>query len=324
MKLKTLLLSAGVALGLAVGAASSFAAFPDRDIKIICGFAPGGTCDQMARLIAEATTRELGQNVVVENRTGAAGTIAMEAVARSAPDGHTMLLCAQGQMSMLPVLPGARVPIDPTRDLVPAVNAVLANYVMVVPASRPWQTVQDFVDHARANPGKLNYASTGAGTLQHLGGEAMRLAAQIDIVHVPYRGGAPAALDLIAGRVDVLFTNLADVIGHIRGGTVRLLAFTDSMGSPAYPQVPRMETIYPGFVVGGWFGLCAPAGTPAAAMQRWHQAMQRTMDNPQRRAQLAEAGLVLTIEGPDAFRTRVQQDIERLGATIRQAGIRAD
>ena len=320
---KRMLLTAAAAAALLSGGQAA-AAFPERDIRIICGFAPGGACDIVARLIADATTQRLGQRIVVENRTGAAGTIAMEVVARAQPDGHTMLLCAQGQMAMLPVLPGAQVPIDPVRDLVPSANMVLANYVMVSPVDRPFRTVQELVAHARQNPGRLNYASTGAGTLQHLGGEAIKLAAGIDMVHVPYRGGAPAAMDVVAGRIDLLATNLADVISYVRNDQVRLLAFTDAVGSPAFPEVPRMNEIYPNFVVGGWFGLCAPAGTPQVAMERWAQAMGEAATQPAVRDRLLGLGLIPTVEGPEAFQRRVREDIDRLGTIIRNAGIRAD
>jgi tripartite-type tricarboxylate transporter receptor subunit TctC len=321
--LKSLLFATATAAALFIGGRTE-AAFPDRDIRIICGFAPGGSCDIVSRIIADATAQTLGQRILVENRTGAAGTIAMEVVARSQPDGHTMLLCAQGQMAMLPVLPGARLPVDPVRDLIPAANMVLANYVVVVPPDRPFRTVQELVAYGRQNPGRLNYASTGAGTLQHLGGEAIKLAAGIDMVHVPYRGGAPAAMDVAAGRIDVLATNLADVISGVQGGQLRLLAFTDAVGSPAFPEVPRMSEIFPGFVVGGWFGLCAPAGTPQPVMEQWADALRQAAAVPATRDRLLSMGLIPTVEGPAQFQQRVRDDIERLGAIIRQAGIRAD
>ncbi|BAT57784.1 tripartite tricarboxylate transporter family receptor [Variibacter gotjawalensis] len=298
------------------------AAFPDKDIRIICGFAAGGTCDLVARLIAKAVAPEFKQNVIVENRTGAGGTIAMASVARSEADGHTVLLCSQGQFAILPELPGMKLPVDPAKDLVPVANMTLANFVMVVPASRSWKTVADFV--AAAKTGKLSYASAGNGTLQHIAGEAFRLAAGVEMTHVPYRGASPAGVDLIAGRVDTLITNLADVVGQIEGGQMRLLAFTDPYGSPKFPDAPKMSQTFADFAMGGWFGICGPSGMPADAIARWHSALKRAGDDPAIRKILDENGLVLTVEDAKAFGGRMAKDRETLGRVIRDASIRSD
>jgi tripartite-type tricarboxylate transporter receptor subunit TctC len=304
-------------------APAAHAEFPDRDIRIICGFAPGGACDIVSRMMAEAVAPIFRQRVIVENRAGAGGKIAMEVVARSAPDGHTVYTCAAGQMSMLPELPGPPLAVDPS-TLVPLAAIAVPNYVLVVPVDRPWRSMAELVAHARANPGRLNYGSAGAGTMQQLAGETLKYLAQVDVNHVPYRGAAPAILDLTAGRLDMMFTNLADVLGQIQSGAVRLLAFSDDLGSEHFPAIPRTSETWPDFVVGGYFGVCGAPGTPPAAAEAWHAALLQAVAQPAFRERLLAIGLVPRIESPAVFRETILRDRRRFGAVIRAAGMRGD
>ena len=207
------------------------------------GFAAGGTGDLIARTVAEMASPRLGQTVVVENRAGANGMIAAEAAARAAPDGLTMLLCPTGNMTILPELPGARLPLDVRAELAPVANVALSTYGMVVGAAAPWRSAAEFIAAARARPGALSFASVGTGSAQHLAGERLRRAAGIELLHVAYRGASLAAVDLIARRADAMITNLGDVARQVKGGELRLLALGDPAGHPLFPDAPKLGDI---------------------------------------------------------------------------------
>jgi tripartite-type tricarboxylate transporter receptor subunit TctC len=234
------ILLAGAALALALCPLAA-RAFPDHPPRIIGGFAPGGTSDIVARLVAEAIAPTFGQRPVVENRTGANGAIAAEAVARATPDGNTVLQCATGLLTISPQLLGAHLPIDPRRELVPIVNVAHSTQAMVVATASPYRDVAAFLAAARQRPGRLTYASAGIGTTQHLAGERLRRLAGIDMLHVAYRGAAPAARDVIAGRADLLITNLGDVVRQIQGGELRLLALGLNGAEAILPHPPPKQ-----------------------------------------------------------------------------------
>ncbi|MFL1461758.1 Bug family tripartite tricarboxylate transporter substrate binding protein [Roseococcus sp. DSY-14] len=302
----------------------ALAAAQDRPPRILAGFAPGGTGDLVARLIAEGVAPQLGARPVVENRTGANGFIAAEAVARSAPDGATVLQCPMGTMTISPELPGAVLPVDPRTELIPVANFALSSYGVVTGARSPHRTLEELVAAARQRPGALSYASAGIGTAQHLTGARLASMAGLDMLHVPFRGAAPAALEVIAGRVDLLITNLGDVVGQIRSGDLRLLALADREGVPEFASAPRLPDIVPGLEVAGWFGLCGPRGMAPAAIARWSDAMAVALREPAIRQRLLESGLTPVTEGPDAFAARMARDRQGWGETIRRANIRAD
>jgi tripartite-type tricarboxylate transporter receptor subunit TctC len=306
-------------------AATTAAAFPDRTLRVVVGFAAGGTGDLVSRLVAEMAGPALGQTVVVENRTGANGMIAAEHVARGAPpDGHTVLQCPMGGMTISPELPGLRLPIDPGADLVPVANVARSSYGMVVAANSPYRSVADLLAAARARPGALSYASAGVGSAQHLAGERLKRMAGIDLVHVPYRGAAPAVVDIIGGRTDVLITNLGDVAGQIRGGQLRLLALADDAGSPAFPDAPRLSEAVPGLEISGWFGICGPRGMPEEAVARWAEAIRRGLEGEAVRRRLLDSGLAPAFEDAAAFARTIRRDRGAWGEVIRAANIRAE
>jgi tripartite-type tricarboxylate transporter receptor subunit TctC len=305
--------------------ATAAGAFPDRTLRVVVGFAAGGTGDLVSRLVAEMAGPALGQTVVVENRTGANGMIAAEHVARGAPpDGHTVLQCPMGGMTISPELPGLRLPIDPGTDLVPVANVARSSYGMVVAANSPYRSVADLLAAARARPGALSYASAGVGSAQHLAGERLKRMAGIDLVHVPYRGAAPAVVDIIGGRTDVLITNLGDVAGQIRGGQLRLLALADDAGSPAFPDAPRLSAAVPGLEISGWFGICGPRGIPEEAVARWAEAIRRGLEGEAVRRRLLDSGLTPAFEDAATFARTIQRDRSAWGEVIRAANIRAE
>jgi tripartite-type tricarboxylate transporter receptor subunit TctC len=266
-----LLLGTALAASIVAPAAAAWAL--DRPARIPVGFAAGGTGDLVARTVAEIAAPRLGQPVVVENRAGANGMIAAEAAARAAPDGLTVLMCPTGNMTILPEMPGARLPIDVRAELAPVANVALSIYGMVVGAAAPWHSVAEFIEAARARPGTLSFASVGTGSAQHLAGERLRRAAGIDLLHVAYRGASLAAVDLIARRADVMITNLGDVARQVKGGELRLLALGDAAGHPLFPEAPKLPDALPGFEVTSWLGICGPRGLPPEVAAAWSRAI---------------------------------------------------
>ncbi len=298
--------------------------FPSKDIRFLCGFAPGGTCDLLSRILAEHLSPVLGQRVVVENRTGASGNIAADAVAKSPPDGHTVLLATMALYTVMPQMPGMRLPFDVDRDLTPISNVANIYNVLVVSPQGPIQSVQQLIDLAHANPGKLTYASAGNGGSQHLAAEYFKRLAGVDLLHVAYRGGAPAIVDIAAGRTDMMFGNLPEFLGQIRDGGLRAIAFGAPRPSPLMPQVPLISATAPGFTVRNWFGVAGPGGMPKPVLDRWLAALQRVNADPVFQRRLAENGMESLIGDPDSFRSTIQEDRRRWGEVIRAANIRSD
>jgi tripartite-type tricarboxylate transporter receptor subunit TctC len=296
---------------------------PDRPVRVLVGFPAGGTGDLTARLIAEMAGARFGQNAVVENRTGANGAIAAEAVARSGTDGLTVLQCPMGTMTIAPNLPGQRLPVDVVTELVPVANLALSTYGLVVATGHRFQSVADLLAEARAKPGSLTFASAGIGSAQHLAGELLKRMARVEIVHVPYRGGAPAIIDMIGGRVDFFITNLGDVAGQLRDGALRLLAVADDTGHPNFPA-PRISASVPGFSIAGWFAACAPRSMPREAITAWAEAIRAGLDRPEWRKRLLDNGLTPNFEPPEALAARMETNRSQFRELIQGAGITAE
>ena len=313
-------------LAFAAAAAAPAAAqwAPARPARVLVGFAPGGTGDLIARAVAEVAAPRLGQPVAVENRTGANGMIAAEAAARAAPDGLTMLLCPTGNMTILPELPGARLPLDVRAELTPIANVALSSYGVVVGAASPYRSVADLLAAARARPGALSFASVGTGSAQHLSGERLKRAAGVEMLHVAYRGASLAVVDLIALRADTMITNLGDVVRQVQGGELRLLAVGDDLGHPVFPDAPRLGDTLPGFQVTSWLGICGPRGLPPETVAAWSRAILDGLGEPAIARRLAENGLRPLPEGPEAFAARMARDRAAWGEVIRAAGIKAE
>ena len=313
-----------VLLGAMALAGPALAQPADRPLRIIAGFAPGGTSDIVARVVAEGVATTLGQRPVVENRTGANGFIAAEAVVRGPTDGTTVLQCPMGSMTISPEVPGMHIPIDVARDLVPVANVARSSYAVVTGARSPYRSLEALMAAARAKPNALSYGSAGIGTAQHLSAERLKRMANLEIVHVPYRGAAPAALDLIAGRIDLLITNLGDVIRQIQGGELRLLALADEAGWPEFPDAPRLPRIVPGLEVIGWFGICGPRGMPDEAVARWAEAIRASLQSPEVRKRLLDNGLAPGFEDAATFSATISRDRQTWGEAIRAANVRAE
>ncbi len=298
--------------------------FSDRPPRILGGFAAGGTSDLVNRILAESAAATLGTRPVVEVRTGANGFIAAAEAVRGPADGHTIVQCSTGLLTISPELPGVNMPVDPNRDLAPIANFAHSTQVMVVAATSPHRTVADFLNAARARPGTLTYASAGVGAVSHLSGARLEQLARVRLVHVPYRGAALGVLDVVAGRADTIITNLGDVSAQIREGGMRLLAFADGIGSPAFPGVPQIAADVPGYAVSGWFGFCAPRGTPEPILARWAEAIRAASQDAATRRRLAENGLVPRFEDPAEFSRTISADRATWREVIRGAGIRAE
>jgi len=298
--------------------------FPSRDIRLLCGFAPGGTCDLLSRFLGEHLTPVLGQRVVVENRTGASGMLAADTVAKSAPDGHTVVLATMAMHTILPVMPGVRMPFDVDRDLTPIANVANIYNILVASPNAPFQDIPGLIAYARANPGRLTYASAGNGSSQHLSAELFKRLAGIDILHVPYRGGAPAIIDIAAGRTTMMFGNMPEFLGQIRDGGLRPVAFGAPRRSPLFPDLPLVSTTLPDFQVRNWFGIAGPGALPQPVLDRWHAALARVMADPTFQRRMAENGMEIIFGSQQEFIATIAEDRRRWGAVIRDANIRAD
>jgi tripartite-type tricarboxylate transporter receptor subunit TctC len=310
--------------------AAVVAAFPagaqqlKSDVRFLNGFPPGGTSDLLGRLMAEAIGPVVGQKVIVEQRTGASGFIAAEACARSAPDGHTLFLAPMGVMSVAPVMPGQKLTIDVDKDLTPISNLAGVYNMLVVGSSTPFKTVGEVIDYAKKNPGKLTYASSGNGTSQHLSGELFKKLASVDILHVPYRGGAPAILDMVGGRTTMMFGNMPEFLGQIRGGGLRAVAFGAVRPSPLFPDLPVISSTLPEFKISNWFGVVGPAGQSAEWTAFWNRAIQTIAKQPKFIQLMTDNGMELLAGTPDEFKATIQADRKKWADVIQSAKIRVD
>ncbi len=294
-----------------------------QELRIVNGFAPGGTADVLARLLAEAVAPTMGSRPVVETRTGANGMIAAEHIARGPADGSAVMICVMGMVAIAPEMPGAVLPIDPARALRGVATVALSPYGLVVAANGPHRDLAALLAAARAPQG-ITYASVGPGSAPHLAGELLRQRAGGTMTHVPYRGGAPAILDILAGRTDFLFISLGDVTRQIRGGELRLLALGDDSGRAVFPDAPVVGAVVPGVMANTWFGLCGARAMPDVAAERWAGAIRVAVGDTALAARLREMGLTPHPEGPAALDARIAEDRARWGAVIRAGNVRAE
>jgi len=291
-------------------------------VHIIVGFAPGGTTDLLARLMGQWLSERLGQQFVVENRPGAAGNIATEAVTRSAPDGYTLLL-----IDPQPAINATlfdKLNFDFIRDIAPVAGITRMPAVMVVSPSIPAKTVPEFIAYAKAHPGKLNFASPGNGSVPHLAGELFKALTDIDIVHVPYRGVAPALTDLLSGQVHAYFMTTLASIDYIRAGRLRALAVTTSTRSDLLPDVPTVAEFAPRYETSAWFGIVAPKNTPIEVVGKLNKEINAGLIDPKIKGQLAEFGGTALAGSPADFGKLVADETEKWGKVIRLAGTKAN
>lgn len=302
--------------------AQTAAEWPSRAVRFILPYPPGGPTDIMGRVVAQALTRDLPQPVVVENRAGAAGAIGTEAVARAAPDGTTFLVNASAHV-IVPHL--VRLPYDALVDFAPVTNIATVPLMLVVTPSLPVRSVAELVAHAKANPGKLSFASSSNGGAPHLAGEQFKLMARVDMAHVPYRGSGQAVPDLIAGNVQVMFDSMPSSAAAVREGRLRALAVTTAGRQAAFPELPTVaEAGLPGYEISTWYGIWAPARTPADILAKLHAAVAAALRGAESRDRMAALGAQPVADAPDAFDRFVRAEYERWGKLVRDARIKAD
>jgi tripartite-type tricarboxylate transporter receptor subunit TctC len=297
-------------------------AYPARPIRLMVGFAPGGANDLVARAVATRLSPRLGQQVVVDNRPGASGNIATELVARAAPDGYTMLLASVASFAMSPALLG-KVPFDPINDFTPVTRAVLVTGILSVHPTVPVGTLKEFVALARKRPGEINYASPGVGSIAHLSFERFWHTAGIRLNQVPYKGGAPAVADAIAGHVDCIVGLISTQTPHVRARRLRALAVTSLKRSAALPEVPTIaESGYAGFESSGWLGFAFPARTPSAIVELMHREIVAVLNLREVQEQLQSLGLDAEPNDPASFHALIKADHANWDKVVREAGLR--
>jgi tripartite-type tricarboxylate transporter receptor subunit TctC len=315
-------LAAGAVALPALSRLASAQTYPSRPVHWIVSFAAGGPNDVVARIIGQYLSDHLGQQFVIENRPGAGGNVGMQSVLSSAPDGYTIAFVGPNY-AINPAL-YEKLPFDFIRDSVPVAGTMRLANVMEVHPAVPANNVAEFIAYAKANPGKINFASGGVGTSPHLSGELLKTMTGINLVHVPYRGTAPALSDLLAGQVQVLFDNIPGSIGHIRSGKVRALGVTGSKRVAAIPEVPTIGETVPGYDVSIWYGIAAPRGTPPEIVAKLNQAVNAVLADPKLQARLAELGGEPMPTTPAQFGKLVAEETERWGKLIRAANIKAE
>jgi len=291
---------------------------------MLVGFPPGGTNDLMARIVAQKLSETLGQPVVVENRPGASGVIAAEALARAAPDGYTLMLGSTGTNTIAPAL-SPKLPYDPVRDLAPVGLVGIASSALVVNAGVPAANVAELVALAKTRPGKLTYASSGSGTTLHLGGELFKLLAGVDIVHVPYKGNAQALNDVVGGQVDLIFSALPPVLPLAKAGKVRILGVGMPQRVRAAPELPTIaEQGLPGYEMWTWYGVFATGGTPAEIIERLSRELRAALADAKVREQIEAQGAEPSASAPAEFRALIAAEIEKWTRIVKSAGIKAE
>ena len=310
------LIAAPVAPGFAQG-------YPSRAVRVVAPFPPGGGTDLFARAVAQKLTSALGQTFVVDNRAGAGGMIGADLIAKSPPDGYSLLITSSSTHSINPHLT-RKMPYDALRDFVPVINIASAPNVLVLHPSVPGRTVWELIALAKSRPGALNYASNGTGTLSHLTGEMFKLQAGINLVHIPYKGGPPAVIDLVAGQVSALFAAAPTVFPQVRAGKLRAIAMTGPKRSATLPDLPAVAETLPGFDSVQWWAMFAPAGTPADIVERLNAEVSRVITDSEVKARFAAEGAEPAGGSAREFAAFVKADYDKWGKVVKAVGIRPE
>ena len=297
--------------------------YPSRTVRLVVPFAAGGSSDTVARLIAHKLTAAMGQTFVVENRPGAGGNIGGDFVAKSKPDGYTLLFGAGS--TAINVSLYSKMPFDTLKDLDPVIHICNVTGILVAHPTLPARNVRELIEAARASPGTINYASAGAGTVIHLAGEMFRSMANVQMTHVPYKGSGPALADLIGGQVQVMFANMPGTLQHVKTGRLKVLAVTSSQRSVVLPEIPTIaESGLPGYQAATFFGVFAPAGTPPAIVAKLNAELAKVLSTPEILDHLRSEGAEPVGGSPEQFRAFVRGEIERWAPVVKSAGVKAD
>jgi tripartite-type tricarboxylate transporter receptor subunit TctC len=295
--------------------------YPTRLVRIIVGFTPGGPPDVLSRLIGQWLTERLGQQFIVESRPGAGSNIGTEAVINSPADGYTLLLVSAANAVNATLYD--KLNFDFVRDIAPVAGIILSPNLMVVNPSVPAKTVPEFIAYAKTNPGKINMASSGNGTSPHMAGELFKLMTGVNMVHVPYRGGAPALTDLIAGQVQIYFTTVANGIEYVRAGKLRALAVSTTERLDVLPDLPTINEFVPGYEASGWFGIGTPKNTPSAVVEKLNAEINAALADPKLKARLHDLGGTPLAGSPAEFGKLIANETEKWGKVIRAAHLKA-
>jgi len=325
-QLLRLLLAALVALAslCALDIANAQPAYPTRPIRLVVPFPPGGTTDILARSVAQKLTEAWGQPVVVDNRPGAAGNIGAELVAKSAPDGYTLLMGTVGTHAINASL-YAKMPYDHVKDFAPVILVAGVPNVLVVNPAVPANSVQELIAYGKAHPGKLNFASSGSGTSIHLAGELFKVSTGVNMTHIPYKGSAPALQDLVGGQVQLMFDNLPSALPQIKAGKLRALAVTSTTRAAALPNVPTVaESGLPGFEASSWFGILAPAGTPPAIVAKINAEVGKWVSSPEAKEKLLSQGANAIGGTPEDFAKHIQTETAKWAKVVKDSGAKVD
>ncbi|HEX4555878.1 MAG TPA: tripartite tricarboxylate transporter substrate binding protein [Xanthobacteraceae bacterium] len=315
-----LLLAAGAGAGSAISRIAWAQAYPARPVRIIVGYPSGGSNDILARLIAQWLSERMGQQFVIENRPGAGSNIATEAVVRADPDGYTLLMVSAANMSNAALYD--RLNYNIIRDIAPVAGVMRVPLVMEVNPSIPAKTVPEFIAYAKANPGKINFASGGIGTSIHLSGELFKMMTGIDMQHVPYRGNGPALTDLLGGQVQIMFDTMPAAIGYVRAGQLRALAVTTAMRSEALPDVPTVGEYVPGYEASSLYGVAAPGNTPADIVDKLNREINAALADLAMKTRLADLGGIVLPGSPADFGKLIAVETDKWAKVIRTGNIK--
>lgn len=313
----------GLALGLGLCSTAYAQAYPSKAVRMIVPFPPGGGTDYTARLIGQKLSELWGQPVVVENRPGASTIIGSDLVAKAPPDGYTLIMGSTNHTINPSLI--AKLPYDTIRDFAPITVCVTSSYVLVVHPSLPVKSVKELIALAKKRPGEINYSSSGSSGPQHLAGELFKMMAKVDITHIPYKGGGPAATALVGGHVQMQFSTPVSALPHLKAGRLRPLAVTGLKRSDAFPELPTIsEAALPGYEAVTWWGLLAPAHTPREIVNKVHGDVVKVLQSPDTKEKLARQGVSPAGTTPEQFAEMIQRDIVKLGKVVKAANVKLD
>lgn len=315
---------AAATLAAAPFTAGAQAAYPAKPINLVVPFSAGGTTDILARIVGEALKKELGQPVIIDNRAGAGGNIGAALAAKAAPDGYTLFMGTVGTHAINASL-YRKMPFDHVKDFAPLTRVAMVPNLLVAHPSRPYRNVKELIAFAKANPGKVNFGSSGNGSSIHLSGELFNTLAKVDMVHVPYKGSAPAVTDLVGGQIDLMFDNMPSAIQHVRSGRLKAIAVTTAGRSPELPDVPTIaEAGVPGYEATSWFGMFAPGATPAPVVAKLNAALVKLLADPEVKKKFAEQGAEAVADTPEQFAAFIKAETAKWSQVVKASGASVD